>query len=57
MPLIGLVEVEGIPPPMFKLRLDPPLEDDPNLGIKMEGMGVGTLGIPMDGKEDTTNIP
>jgi hypothetical protein len=42
-PLIGLVEVEGVPLPMLKPKLRPPLENNPEVGI--EGMGVGTLGI------------
>jgi hypothetical protein len=56
-PLIGMVEVEGIPPPMLKPRLDPPLEEDPDVGIKMDGMGIGMLGRLMDGKEDMTGVP
>jgi hypothetical protein len=56
-PLIGMVEVEGVPLPMLKLRLGPPLEEDMNMDIKMDGMGVGTLGRLMDGNEDTVMSP
>jgi hypothetical protein len=52
-----MVEVEGIPLPMMKPRLPPPLEEDPDLGIKIDGMGVGMLGILIEGKVDTINIP
>jgi hypothetical protein len=55
--LIGMVEVEGIPPPMMKPRLGPPLEEDPDVGITTDGMGVGMLGILTKGKEDTIDIP
>jgi hypothetical protein len=56
-PLIGMVEVEGIPPPMLQPKLDPPPEGHPGVGIITDGMGVEMLGIWMDGKEDTTDIP
>jgi hypothetical protein len=55
--LIGMVEVEGIPPLMMKPRLEPPMEGYPAVENIINGMGVGMLGILMDGKEDMTNIP
>jgi hypothetical protein len=55
--IIGMVEVEIIPSPMLKPRLEPPMEEDPNVGIRMKGKGVGTLGILMDVKEDTVSVP
>jgi hypothetical protein len=55
--LIGMVEVEGTPPPMLKPRLSPPPEEDPNVGIRMDGMGVGMLGKLKDRKVDTIGAP
>jgi hypothetical protein len=39
-PLIGMVEVEGSPPPMLKPRISPQPKEDPNVGIIMDGMGI-----------------
>jgi hypothetical protein len=55
--LIGIVEVEGTPPPMMKPRLDPPTKEDPYVGIKMDGMGVGMLDNMTNGIEDTDGVP
>jgi hypothetical protein len=52
-----MVEVEGIPPPMLKPKLAPPLEKIQRWASKIDGMGVEMLGILMDGNDDTTNIP
>jgi hypothetical protein len=46
--LIVLLEVEGIPPPMLKPRISPHWKMIQVVGIIIEGMGVGTLGILMD---------
>jgi len=43
-------EVEGIPLPMLKPRLFPPLEENPNMGIEVDEMGRGMLGILIEGK-------
>jgi hypothetical protein len=55
--LVKMVEVEGILLPMPKPRLGPPLKTYSFVGIETDGMGVGMIGILMEGKEDTTNIP
>jgi len=49
-------EVEEILFPMLKPRLGPTLEEDPDMGITINGIGVGMLGILTEGKADTTNI-
>jgi hypothetical protein len=49
-------EVEGIPLPILKLRLDPSLEGHPSVGIKIDGMGMRMLGRIVDGKEDMATI-
>jgi hypothetical protein len=54
---LGVVEEKGIPPLVLKPRLGPPLEEDIYMVIMTYHMGVGILGIPMEGMEDTTNIP
>jgi hypothetical protein len=41
--IIGMAEMEGIPPPMLKPRLGPPLEEDPDIGIVIDVMGVEFL--------------
>jgi hypothetical protein len=56
-PLIGMVEVEVIPPPTLKLKLSPPLEEDPKVGIGIDRMGVETLCKLIDGYDDTTYVP
>jgi hypothetical protein len=45
-----MVEVEGIPPLILKPRLSPPLEEDSDVGIGMDGMGVGMVGRLKNGK-------
>jgi hypothetical protein len=52
-----MVEAEGVPPPMMKPRHGPQLENDPIVGIRIEGMGTITLGILMDGKKYMANVP
>jgi len=42
---------------MLKPSLSPPPAKDLEARIRMNGMGVGTLGILMDGKEDTVDVP
>jgi hypothetical protein len=42
---------------MMKPRLDPPLEKNPVVGIRMDGMGMIMLGRLVDGKKDTTSVP
>jgi len=44
-PLIGMVEVEGITLPMLKPRLAPPLEGNPYMGIVMDRIGIGMIGM------------
>jgi hypothetical protein len=51
------VKVEGFIPPMLKPRPNLPLEKDIEVGIKMDGMSIGILGILTDGRDDTSNIP
>jgi hypothetical protein len=55
--LIRMVEVEGIPPPMLKRRLTPPLEEDPKVGIGIYDLGVEKLGKLTNGKDDLTGVP
>jgi len=55
--LKGMVEVEITPPPKLKPRLGPPLEKDPYVGIRMDGMGVGTLGRLTYGNEKHNRFP
>jgi hypothetical protein len=52
-----MVEVEGIPLPILKPRLNPPLDRDPIMGIVIDGMGMGMLDILANIKEDTVDIP
>jgi hypothetical protein len=54
---MGMVEVERIIPPMLKPRLALPPEEDLNVGIGIDGMGVETLGKLMNGNNDTPGIP
>jgi hypothetical protein len=42
---------------MLKPSLGPPLEEDPNVGIEMDRMGVEMLGKLADGKEVTSVSP
>jgi hypothetical protein len=56
-PLIGLAEVEGDPLPMPKSKLGPPLEKNLEVSIDVEGMGIGTLSILMDGDDDIADVP
>jgi hypothetical protein len=55
--LKGMVEVEITPPPKLKPRLGPPLEKYPYVGIRMDGMGVGTLGRLTDGNKKNDSCP
>ena len=41
----------------FSKHQHPPLEEDPYVGIAIDGMGVLMLGIIMEGKEDIVDIP
>jgi hypothetical protein len=41
----------------FSKNQHPPLEEDPYVGIATDGMGVLMLGIIMEGKVDTVDIP
>jgi hypothetical protein len=52
-----MVEVERILPPMLKPKLAPPLEEDPKVGVRIDGMGVETLGKITDGYGDTIGVP
>ena len=52
-----MLEVEGNLPPTLKPRLSLPPEEDPNMGIGMDGMGVGMLGKLTDGNDDIIGIP
>jgi len=42
---------------MLKPKLTSPLEKNMEVGSDVEGMSIGMLGILMNGKDDTTNIP
>jgi hypothetical protein len=55
--LIGMVEMEEIPPPILKPNLDPPLEEYPKVGIGIYMMGVEMLGKITNGNDDTNIVP
>jgi hypothetical protein len=57
VPLIGMVEVEGIPLPLMKPSIIPPLEEDPYVGIIINDMGIVTLVRLIGGKKDMTDVP
>jgi hypothetical protein len=52
-----MVEVEGVPLPMLKPNLTPPLEEDPNVGIRIDVMGVETICKLTDGNDDMIDLP
>jgi hypothetical protein len=43
--------------PYVETKAWPPLEEDPNVGIEMDGMGVEMLGKLMDGNEFMASVP
>jgi hypothetical protein len=51
-----MVEVEGIPLPMLKPNLIPPLEEYPKVVVGIDGVGVETSGKLIDGDEDTASV-
>jgi hypothetical protein len=53
----NILEAEGDPLSVLKPRLGLPLDGDPNVGITTGGMGVLMLGMFMEGKEVTVDIP
>jgi hypothetical protein len=55
-PVIGMVEVEGIPLPVLKPRLEPPLEEYPKVGVGIDRMGVEALGKLTYGDDDMIDI-
>jgi hypothetical protein len=49
--------VEGDALPMLKPKFAPPLENNLEVGMEVEGMGVCMLGILTDGFDDTDDVP